>query len=69
MGCKPNKPIAQGIALGIQAYNATRPVRAKALETNAFALTGRVVTFAIVPQGDALGYGLMPLSGRIGCFN
>ena len=43
---------------------AKRPVRAKALIINAFALTGRIVFGGFLPQGGALGYVLLPLSGR-----
>ena len=42
---------------------AKRPVRAKALIINAFALTGRIVFGGFLPQGVALGYVLMPLRG------
>ena len=40
-----------------------RPVRAKALIINAFALTGRIVFGGFLPQGVALGYVLLPLRG------
>ena len=43
---------------------AKRPARAKALIINAFALTGRIVFGGFLPQGGALGYVLLPLSGR-----
>ena len=43
---------------------AKRHVRAKALIINAFALTGRIVFGGFLPQGGALGYVLLPLSGR-----
>ena len=43
---------------------AKRPVRAKALIINAYALTGRIVFGGFLPQGGALGYVLLPLSGR-----
>ena len=42
---------------------AKRPVRAKALIINAFALTGRIVFGGFLPQGVALGYVLLPLRG------
>ena len=42
---------------------AKRPVRAKALIINAFALTGRIVFGGFLPQGVALGYVLLPLLG------
>ena len=42
-----------------------RPVRAKALIINAFALTGRFVVFNSYTQGAALGYVLIGLSARI----
>ena len=42
-----------------------RPVRAKALITNAFALTGRFAIFNPYTQGAALGYVLIGLSARI----
>ena len=41
-----------------------RPVGAKALIINAFALTRRIVFGGFLPQGGALGYVLLPLSGR-----
>ena len=41
-----------------------RPVRAKALIINAFALTGRFVIFNLYTQGAALGYVLLGLSAR-----
>ncbi len=44
---------------------AKRPVRAKALIINAFALTGRIVFGGFLPQGVALGYVLIGLSARI----
>ena len=40
-----------------------RPVRAKALIINAFALTGRFVVWGTFTQGVALGYVLLPLRG------
>ena len=40
-----------------------RPVRAKALIINAFALTGRFAIFNPYTQGAALGYVLLPLRG------
>ena len=42
---------------------AKRPVGAKALIINAFALTGRIVFGGFLPQGVALGYVLLPLRG------
>ena len=42
-----------------------RPVRAKALIINAFALTGRIAIFNPYTQGAALGYVLIGLSARI----
>ena len=42
-----------------------RPVRAKALIINAFALTGRFANFNPYTQGAALGYVLIGLSARI----
>ena len=42
---------------------AKRPVRAKALIINAFALIGRIVFGGFLPQGVALGYVLLPLLG------
>ena len=41
-----------------------RPVRAKALIINAFALTGRFAIFNPYTQGAALGYVLLGLSAR-----
>ena len=43
--------------------NAKRPVGAKALIINAFALAGRIVLGGFLPQGVALGYVLLPLRG------
>ena len=43
--------------------NAKRPVGAKALIINAFALAGRIVLGGFLPQGVALGYVLLPLWG------
>ena len=43
-----------------------RPVRAKALIINAFALTGRIAVFNPYTQGAALGYVLLGLSARFG---
>ena len=40
-----------------------RPVRAKALIINAFALTGRIPFIYPYTQGGALGYGLLPFQG------
>ena len=42
-----------------------RPVRAKALVINAFALTGRFAFINPYTQGAALGYVLIRLSARI----
>ncbi len=42
-----------------------RPVRAKALVINAFALTGRFAFIYPYTQGAALGYVLIGLSARI----
>ena len=42
-----------------------RPVRAKALVINAFALTGRFAFIYPYTQGVALGYVLIGLSARI----
>ncbi len=42
-----------------------RPVRAKALVINAFALTGRFAFIYPYTQGTALGYVLIGLSARI----
>ena len=42
-----------------------RPVRAKALIINAFALTGRFAFINPYTQGSALGYVLIGLSARI----
>ena len=42
-----------------------RPVRAKALIINAFALTGRFVIFNPYTQGAALDYVLLPLWGAL----
>ena len=42
-----------------------RPVMAKALIINAFALTGRIAIFDPYTQGAALGYVLIGLSARI----
>ena len=64
-GCKHNEHIAQGNALGEIAINKPRPVRAKALCINAFALTGRGLNNVENPQGDALGYELLPLRGAL----
>ena len=43
-----------------------RPVRAKALIINAFALTRRMTFIGTIPQGDALGYELLPLGFPFG---
>ena len=45
----------------VRIENSKRPVRAKALIINAFALTGRIVFGGFLPQGVALGYVLLPL--------
>ena len=42
-----------------------RPVRAKALVINAFAITGRFAFINPYTQGAALGYVLIRLSARI----
>ena len=42
-----------------------RPIRAKALVFNAFALTGRFAFIYPYTQGAALGYVLIGLSARI----
>ena len=42
---------------------AKRPAMAKALISNAFALTGRIVFAGFLPQDVALGYVLLPLRG------
>ena len=42
-----------------------RPVRAKALVINAFALTGRFAFINPYTQGGALGYEFIGLSARI----
>ena len=42
-----------------------RPVRAKVLIINAFALTGRFAIFNPYTQGGALGYALVGLSARM----
>ena len=60
---KGQKHIAQGNTLGENAQTIKRPVRAKALIINAFALTGRFVFINPYTQGVALGYGLLPLRG------
>ena len=43
-----------------------RPVRAKALCINAFALTGRGIIFIVDTQGDAQGYVLVAPTGACG---
>ena len=45
---KGQKLLAQGSALGVMYPKAKRPVRAKALIMNAFALTGRVFKILII---------------------
>ena len=62
---KGQKHIAQGNTLGENAQTIKRPVRAKALIINAFALTGRFVFINPYTQGVALGYVLIGLSARI----
>ena len=52
---KGQKFLAQGIALGKISQKTKRPVRAKALIINAFALTGRILFIYPYTQGDALG--------------
>ena len=47
---KGQKHLAQGSALGIIHLKAKRPVRAKALIMNAFALTGRVIYNVRLPR-------------------
>ena len=47
---KGHKHLAQGRALGIIHLKAKRPVRAKALIMNAFALTGRVIYNVRLPR-------------------
>jgi hypothetical protein len=44
---------------------AKRPARAKALIINAFALAGRIGICDTFTQGGALGYVLLPSSGRV----
>ena len=65
-GLKAQKPLAQGITLGIIVIIAKRPVRAKAFKYQAiykaFALTGRLVGCHYT-QGDALGLELLPFQG------
>ena len=53
-GLKAQKLLAQGIALGNVGKKQMRPVRAKAFNFKAFALTGRIVD-CYYTQGDALG--------------
>ena len=62
---KGHKHIAQGNALSKKPPKTMRPVRAKALIINAFALTGRFAIFNPYTQGAALGYALIGLSARI----
>ena len=67
VGWKPKKHIAQGKrsdTLGIIILLLGRPVRAKALIINAFALTGRTTDYHYT-QGVALGYVVVGLSARI----
>ena len=44
---------------------AKRPARAKAFIINAFALAGRIGICDTFTQGGALGYVLLPSSGRV----
>ena len=53
---KGQKLLAQGSALGVMYPKAKRPVRAKALIMNAFALTGRIIYNIRLPR--ALPYPL-----------
>ena len=62
---KGQKHIAQGNTLGENAQTIKRPVRAKALIINAFALAGRFVFFYLYTQGVALSYVLIGLSAHI----
>ena len=55
VGLKAQKLLAQGIALGNVDKKQSRPERAKALILKAFALSGRLLFFANITQGDALG--------------
>ena len=50
---------------GNKQLKSMRPVRAKALIINAFALAGRFVIFNSYTQGAALGYVLIGLSAHI----
>ena len=61
------KLLAQGSVLGVIHSKAKRPVRAKALIINAFALTGRIPFIYPYTQGGALGYVLIGLSARFFC--
>ena len=61
---KGQKHIAQGNAWGKKPAKTMRPVRAKALIINAFALAGRFAIFNPYTQGAALGYVLLGLSAR-----
>ena len=61
---KGQKHIAQGNTLGENAQTPKRPVRAKALIINAFALTGRFAFINPHTQGAALDYVLIGLSAR-----
>ena len=54
-GLKAQKLLAQGSALGNVGKKQGRPERAKALNLKAFALSGRLLFFANITQGDALG--------------
>ena len=47
---KGQKLLAQGSALGVMHPKAKRPVRAKALIMNAFALTGRIIYNVRLPR-------------------
>ncbi|WP_297006449.1 hypothetical protein, partial [Prevotella sp.] len=53
---KGQQPIAQGNALGNNKSKTKRPVRAKALKQNAFALTGRFGVMPLSTQGVALPF-------------
>ena len=47
---KGQKLLTQGSALGVMHQKAKRPVRAKALIMNAFALTGRIIYNVRLPR-------------------
>ena len=63
MACKANEPSAQGNALGIYVPDKTRPERAKALDSNAFALSGRTHTLQCKPRAMPWADGFLPLWG------